>query len=480
MKTAAAYIRVSTDDQIEYSPESQIKKIREYAQKNDILLLEDHIYTDEGISGKRTANRQGFNLMIGTAKQKPKPFDLILVWKFSRFARNREDSIVYKSMLRKQCDIQVVSVSEDIGDDKTSVLIEALIEAMDEYYSINLAEEVRRGMLEKVSRGGAVCRPPIGYTMKDGKIYPNDDAALVRAIFMDFVNGTGYRALAHKYASLGLKTTKGNPPDNRCIEYIIRNPIYAGKIRWCKDGRGAGKRDFFNKNNLIVDGIHDAIVSPELFELAQERADRLKLLYSSRQQSDEPKSYMLKGLVRCSACGSTLTLLSLKCPSLQCHSYSRGTCRKSHSIALSKINQSVITYLTEVAANGNFDIVQKRKASSIDFSNDLEKILKNETVKLNRAKIAYIDGIDTKEEYASNKMRIQKEIDRLRAAIARQEASFPKIDKNAFCDKITNVLNVVTNPDASEDSKNKSLRTVIDHVTYHADTKSIDVVFYTL
>ena len=80
--------------------------------------------------------------MIGIAKSKPTPFSSILVWKFSRFARNREDSIVYKSMLRKQCGIDVVSISEQLGEDKTSILIEALLEAMDEYYSINLAEEV--------------------------------------------------------------------------------------------------------------------------------------------------------------------------------------------------------------------------------------------------------------------------------------------------------------------------------------------------
>ena len=144
MRTAAAYIRVSTDDQVEFSPDSQLKCIREYAQHNDIILLDDHIYMDEGISGKDTRHREAFNRMIGVAKTKPKPFDIILVWKFSRFARNREDSIVYKSMLRKQCDIQVVSISESLGDDKTSILIEAMIEAMDEYYSINLAEEVRR------------------------------------------------------------------------------------------------------------------------------------------------------------------------------------------------------------------------------------------------------------------------------------------------------------------------------------------------
>jgi len=139
MKIAAAYIRVSTDDQIEYSPDSQRKAILDYAKRNDYIVPQEYIFVDEGISGRST-KRPAFQQMIGTAKQKSHPFDAILVWKFSRFARNREDSVVYKSMLRKQCGVEVVSISEQIGEDKTSILIEALLEAMDEYYSINLSE----------------------------------------------------------------------------------------------------------------------------------------------------------------------------------------------------------------------------------------------------------------------------------------------------------------------------------------------------
>ena len=110
--------------------------------------------------------------MIGLAKSKPKPFDVILVWKFSRFARNREDSVVYKSMLRKELNIDVVSISEDVGDDKMAILFEAMIEAMDEYYSIILAEEVKRGMTEKEKRGGVLSIP--GLVISDGTHIPID------------------------------------------------------------------------------------------------------------------------------------------------------------------------------------------------------------------------------------------------------------------------------------------------------------------
>lgn len=95
MRIGAAYIRVSTDDQMELSPDSQLKQIKEYANAHDILLSPDYIFReDEGRSGRNAAKRPEFQRMIGLAKAKPKPFDIILLWKFSRFARNREDSVV--------------------------------------------------------------------------------------------------------------------------------------------------------------------------------------------------------------------------------------------------------------------------------------------------------------------------------------------------------------------------------------------------
>jgi len=163
MQTAAAYIRVSTDDQLEYSPDSQLDLLREYAKTHDLLLPDENVFREaEGVSGRKADRRPEFQRMIAMAKKEPRPFDVILVWKFSRFARNREDSIVYKSMLRRQCGIDVVSISEPVGDDKLSILIEAMIEAMDEYYSINLGEEARRGMKKKFETGGIVAGTACG------------------------------------------------------------------------------------------------------------------------------------------------------------------------------------------------------------------------------------------------------------------------------------------------------------------------------
>ena len=203
IRTGAAYIRVSTDDQLEYSPESQLEEIKRYCLQHNILLPSEFIFVEEeGRSGRKSSNRYAFQNMIAMAKTKPKPFDVIVLWKFSRFARNREDSIVYKSMLRK-LGIDVISISENVGDDKMSVLIEAMIEAMDEYYSINLAEEVKRGMTEKFGRGLKVSGPPLGYDMKNGEFVVNEQGAeIVRRIFDMYVNqDMGYLNICLLYTS---------------------------------------------------------------------------------------------------------------------------------------------------------------------------------------------------------------------------------------------------------------------------------------
>ena len=155
LRSGAAYIRVSTDKQEELSPDAQRRLIIDYAKKNGILLSDKDIFVENGISGKKADKRPMFQQMIALAKSKEHPYDVILVWKFSRFARNQDESILYKSLLRKK-NIDVVSISEPIIDGPFGSLIERIIEWMDEYYSINLSSEVRRGMTEKAPDCGHV------------------------------------------------------------------------------------------------------------------------------------------------------------------------------------------------------------------------------------------------------------------------------------------------------------------------------------
>ena len=136
--------------------------------------------------------------MLSPPKEKDHPFEVIYVWKFSRFARNQEQSIVYKNLLRKK-GVSVVSVSAPIPEGPFGALIERIIEWMDEFYSINLSTEVTRGMTEKASRGEPTCAPPYGYVMKEKKYYPDEAsgaANIVREVFRRYADGEGQRAIA--------------------------------------------------------------------------------------------------------------------------------------------------------------------------------------------------------------------------------------------------------------------------------------------
>ncbi len=267
---AAAYIRVSTDDQIEFSPASQLNQLRIYAQNHQLLLLDSHIYMDEGISGRTAARRPAFLKMIAAARETPRPFDVILVWKYSRFARSRQDSIFYKSLLRRECGIDVISVTEPLSDDPTSILMEALLEAMDEYYSVNLGQEVRRGMQEKFKRGGVVSIPPFGYQVVEGHFVPDQvQAPYVSMIYQQFLAGSTCPEIARFLNDSGIRTSRGNPFDGRAIRYILTNPFYIGILR--RQAHPTAAHDHFYQNTAMdyAQGTHVPLFSPALFEQVQ-------------------------------------------------------------------------------------------------------------------------------------------------------------------------------------------------------------------
>lgn len=481
MKLGAVYIRVSTDMQVELSPDSQLKMIKQYAAANDIIITKDYIYTDDGISGRKAEKRPAFMRMIATAKVKPRPFDVILVWKFSRFARNREDSIVYKSMLKKECGIDVISVSEPIGNDKTSILIEALLEAMDEYYSLNLSEEVKRGMTEKISRGGIVATPPFGYSIENGVYVPNDKAPIVKMIFEKYLAGSGTRAIATELNTLGIKTARGNTFGNRNISYILSNITYIGKLRWNPSGKATVSHNYVETDDtIIVDGKHEPIIDKELFDKVQKLLAQNAKKYPSHYQQGRTE-YFFRGLVRCSNCGATLTQ-SQKGIRLQCHNYARGQCKVSHSICVSKLREVVIEELQNYINNSD-------KIKTIKFNtttsqplrgNDIIlKQISSEESKLTRIKVAYEDGIDTLEEYKANKIKILQNIETLRSKLKIEDNS-AKSDHgmvDEIRNKLVETLNIISDPKVNPEKFNNTLRQITQKIVFNRSKNEIEFYF---
>ena len=158
---AALYARVSSDRQdVDLSVSAQLRALKDYAKANGYSVARE--YVDEAESG-RVADRPQFREMIEEGSQPKAPFEVILVWKFSRFTRKREHAVAFKSMLRRK-GVRVVSITEHADDSPTGKLMEAIIESVDEFYSENLAQEVVRGMREAASRGFFLgSKAPFGY-----------------------------------------------------------------------------------------------------------------------------------------------------------------------------------------------------------------------------------------------------------------------------------------------------------------------------
>lgn len=162
---AAIYARFSSREQAGTSTiESQERECRNYARAHGLTVVEDGLFVDRAQPGGTTEQRDAFNVMIAAAQRTPKPFDAILVWKFSRFVRNREKSAIYKGLLRRH-GVEVISVSEPVDrESPLGILVEGFIEIQDQFYSASLAEEVRRGQTEATLEGFSTgSRAPFGY-----------------------------------------------------------------------------------------------------------------------------------------------------------------------------------------------------------------------------------------------------------------------------------------------------------------------------
>ena len=473
MRIAAAYLRVSTEEQDEYSLDSQLKMIREYANKNDYIVPDEYVFVDDGISGRTAKKRNAFQSMIAQAKEKDRQFEAILLWKFSRFARNQEESIVYKAMLRK-LGVSVISISEPLPDGPFASLIERIIEWMDEFYSIRLAGEVKRGMQEKASRGEPVAPAPFGYRMEDNRLIPDEKAPIVREVFSMYAAGRGQMDIARCLGDRGVRTNRGTRPENRFIEYMLNNPVYIGKIRWSKEGRTASKRKYDDENIVVYDGKHEPIISEELWQTVQNRLSQEKKMYRPRTRRNEPIAWMLKGLVHCSNCGSTLCYQSAA-GSIQCYKYAHGQCTKSHSISVVKINRIVIETLENAVDTLSFNM-EPRNVKTAAAGSDAERLIQLEERKLVRVQEAYEAGIDDIEEYANKKRKIQTEIERLKKLMPAPEAK--AFDKIEFAKKVSSVLRQIKSPDVSETAKNEALRTIISKIVYNKSAQNIDIYFY--
>ena len=312
---AVIYARYSSDNQREESIEGQLRECKAFAEKNDIQII--GTYIDRALSAK-TDNRPEFQRMI--KESTGRTFDIILVWKLDRFARNRYDSAHYKSVLRRN-GVKVVSATESISEGAEGILLESVLEGMAEYYSAELAEKVNRGLTENALKckfnGGT---PPLGYVIDKDQFYQIDPikAPAVLEAFQRYASGASMREVVDELNGKGIRTNRGGKMNINRVTAMLHNRKYIGEFRY---------RDVVQPHGI------PAIVPEELFEQVQERMNTNKKAPAKHKAEDE---YLLTTKLYCGYCrcfmagesgtGRNGTHRYYKCVSVKHH---RGCSKKS-------------------------------------------------------------------------------------------------------------------------------------------------------
>lgn len=475
-KTAAAYIRVSTDDQVELSPESQLEVIRKYAAANGYLLADDYIFADEGISGRTAAKRPGFNHMIAAAKENPTPFETVLLWKFSRFARNQEESVFYKAMLRRE-GVDVVSVSEPLAEGPFGSLIERILEWMDEYYSIRLSGEVKRSMTLNAQKGRLQASASFGYRVKEHKLVPvPEEAALVQEIFSRFIGGEGLYPIARWLNSMGVTTHRGSAFENRTVEYILRNPVYIGKLRWNPAGRT--RRDYKSENIILSDGGHEPLVEESTWQAAQKRMDEVKLQWGYKARPAYELKDWASGLVRCAACGATLVFQ--RPGYFKCNNYVKGRCTASQHVKAELLHEAIVERLQidcSAAVPLAYDVVLSEKHGANEMSR-LRLAADTLRRKLERLRELYLNGLDDIETYKAGKEALENELAETEKQIAVLESTAPS---ERLAEKLKQdialTLDTLDSSISTKEQKNAAIRTVMENCTFDKAQNLLSITY---
>ena len=282
---AVIYARYSSDNQREESIEGQIRECTAFAEKNGITILRHYI--DRAFSAK-TDNRPEFQNMIKDSGKRL--FDMIIVWKLDRFARNRYDSARYKATLKKN-GVKVVSATEVISDGAEGIILESVLEGYAEYYSADLSEKVVRGMTENALKskynGGT---RPIGYLIDNDQYFQIEPltAPFVREAFQRYDEGATMTAIRDWLNEQGIKNTRGQKMTYNSVQHLLNNRRYIGEYTY--------------RDVVVPDGI-PAIVPQDLFDRVQEKLAKNKKAPARHKAEDE---YLLTTKLFCGYCGAYL------------------------------------------------------------------------------------------------------------------------------------------------------------------------------
>ena len=385
------YTRVSTAMQIDgYSLDAQKARMKAYADFNDYQIVGE--YEDAGKSGKSIEGRASFCRMMEDIKSGKDGVAYVLVFKLSRFGRNAADVLSTLQVMQDFC-VNLICVEDGIDSSKDAgKLMISVLSAVAEIERENIRVQTMEGRIQKAREGrwnGGFA--PYGYRLVDGVLQINEDEApAIRTIFEQYVNtDTGANGLSKYLETHGfqkLARQNGTSPlfSATLIRAILKNPVYCGKIAFGrrKLEKIHGTRNEYHQvpqeNYLLVDGLHEGIVSEELWNTAQVKLLAQSKRYEPVNRSKTEQAHLLSALVKCPVCGAGM--YSNKCTkrkkdgtpyksfsyySCKHRKMQRGQkCNFNKQIQEEVLDNAVVEVIIKLVSNPKFAAMMQEKINS--------------------------------------------------------------------------------------------------------------------
>lgn len=452
MQNAVIYARYSSDKQNEMSIEGQIRECRHYAEEHDLFIVQEYI---DRAQTATTDKRPGFLRMIDDSEYGN--FEIILVYQFDRFARNKNDSGYYKKILEKN-GVTVVSAKEQISDDSSGVITEGLLEIFADYFSKQLSEKVTRGMKLRAEQfkynGGTIT---FGYdTDSEGHYIPDKvRAPIVTEIFERVASGETIKSIIDDLNSRGVKSTKGRPLRKNSLQHMLRNEKYKG---------------IYIYGDIRVPDAIPRLVSDELF-------DEVQNLLGNYKHAHRPaiEDYLLTGKLYCGHCKDQMVGTSGTSHTGKTHRYytclNRPKKCDKKNVRKEFIEDLVIESCRELLTDEIIEAVvesvteQNKKDQETKVILQLQSDIKNTETKISRIIDQIEDGMGSVMLADRLKQR-EEELASLKQQLKREESRLIQIDPDTVRDFLTSLR---TGDRDSEEYRKLLVRALIDRIYLYDD-----------
>ncbi len=311
------YTRVSTAMQTDgYSLDAQKARMKAFADFNDYEIV--GTYEDAGKSGKSIEGRLEFNRMMEDIKSGKDGVSFVLVFKLSRFGRNAAD-VLSTLQVMQDFGVNLICVEDGIDSSKDAgKLMISVLSAVAEIERENIRVQTMEGRIQKAREGkwnGGFA--PYGYQLIDGKLQINEEEAeAIRVIFDQYVHtdigANGVAKYLENHGIQKIQRQNGKNPlfDAHLVRLILKNPVYCGKIAYGrrKTEKVHGTRNEYHlveqDNYILVDGLHEAIITEDVWQAAQVKLLAQAKKYEHVNRGKDTKTHLLSGIVRCPVCGA--------------------------------------------------------------------------------------------------------------------------------------------------------------------------------